>query len=90
MGIVKTKYIKTVKVEDIDTGEHLFNLEVWKSSENNVRAYVGVTLKGVEFSTRFFMEHKTIAEVRYAFKKEIREKVIKLDYPSIVKVNYYE
>jgi hypothetical protein len=72
--MMTTNQIKSVKVFDLDTKKHQFNIEVYNSNENHIRGYVAKKLDGTQIgNTRFFMLHKTITEVSAEFKKYIRQ-----------------
>jgi hypothetical protein len=74
-----TSFIKTIPVQDLDSKVHIFNIEVFKSNENNIRGYIAKTLTGKEIATKFFMDYKTAIEVTAAFRKLIRDNRINLN-----------
>jgi hypothetical protein len=78
MKIIGEK-VKTIACFDCDTSKHIFDIEVYKASENHIRGYVAMRLDGTQIGeTRFFIEHVVPLKIIAAFKKEIREKNIKL------------
>jgi len=75
----KRNFIKTIKVMDLDTKEHIFNIGMWTTNENHYRYYIAATLSGKEINKRVYMEHVTIIEVTAAFRKHIRNNRINLN-----------
>jgi hypothetical protein len=73
-------FINRRVVYDIDTKAPLFELQMYYSDEKNIYGYKAVRLgkEKTEIGTKFFLDYVKPLQVIAAFKKDIREKKIKL------------
>jgi hypothetical protein len=74
-----TNYIRTITIQDLDTKQNIFKIELYNTNENNIRGYIAKTLHGSEFCRKFYMDYKSIIEVTAAFRKHIRDNKINLN-----------
>jgi len=73
-----TEVIRDIPQYDLETNEHIFNIRVFKTNQQNVRAYRATKLNGTEIGTKYFLDDRKICEVKAAFLKDCRQKGISL------------